>query len=412
MSVVLPLMLYATVAAAPTNELPLEELQALTDAMARIKATYVEDVDDKKLLEGAITGMLATLDPHSSYLSGKTLQRLSESSHGSYGGVGMEVLPVEGEFRVVTPMDDSPAKRAGVLSGDVIVRINGESVHGWKFEKVIESLRGEPGSTVTVQFEREGVAAPIDLKLTRAEIQTKSVRHELMDNGVGYLRVSQFQVDSADEMLRSIAALEQEFGKSLRGLVLDLRNNPGGVLRAAIDMSDAFLTEGVLVSTKGRMAGTVSEARADPEQIMAGVPIVVLINEGSASASEIVAGALQDHGRAVIVGARSFGKGSVQTVQRLNADSAIKLTTARYYTPNGRSIQAKGIMPDVLVPSGKWVADEQPTRREADLPRSLQNTDSEDIVVSPSADDSIWQDTQLATAINLLHGLAALQKTP
>lgn len=410
MSVAVSLMLYATVAAAPAESLPLDELQALTDAMARIKATYVEEVDDKTLLEGAIAGMLATLDPHSAYLSGKSLQQLSETSQGTYGGVGMEVLPIEGEFRVVTAMDNTPAQRAGVQSGDTILKINDEWVKGWKFERVIESLRGEPGTSVAVQFNRDGMTAPLDVMLTRATIETKSVRYELMHNGVGYLRVSQFQLDSAEEMLRAISKLETEHGKPLNGFVLDLRNNPGGVLRSAVDMSDAFLTEGVLVSTRGRMSGSISEARADPDEILAGVPIVVLINEGSASASEIVAGALQDHGRAVVVGARSFGKGSVQTVQRLNADSAIKLTTARYYTPHGRSIQAHGIDPDVVVPSGKWVADKGTRLREADLPRSLKNAESAAITVNP--DSELWEDAQLATAINLLHGLAALQKSP
>lgn len=418
MSILISALLLSTVAVAPVQPaLPVAELQAFTEAMARIKANYVEDVDDKKLLEGAIAGMMATLDPHSSFLTGESLQQLNESAQGVYTGVGIEVLPIEDEFRVISAIDDTPAQKAGVKSGDIILKVGDEFTKGWKFEQLIKKLRGEPGTIVAVQFAREGVDKPFVLNLTRAHIQTKSVRYEIKEAGIGYLRLSQFQVDSANEMLAAINAMETELGHPLSGLIFDLRSNPGGVLRAAIDIADAFLVDGVLVSTKGRMTGSVSEARATPEQILANVPIVVLINSGSASASEIVAGALQDQRRAIIVGERSFGKGSVQTVQRLNNDSAIKLTTARYYTPSGRSIQAHGIDPDVVVEEGKWVADNRTSRREQDLPRILANvnSDNKDLernnmeqsmeVRGPGSDDA-----PLVTAMNLLRGFAALQK--
>jgi len=418
MSLLISALLLSTVAVTPVQPaLPVAELQAFTEAMARIKANYVEDVDDKKLLEGAIAGMMATLDPHSSFLTGESLQQLNESAQGVYTGVGIEVLPIEDEFRVISAIDDTPAQKAGVKSGDIILKVGNEFTKGWKFEQLIKKLRGEPGTIVAVQLAREGVDQPFVLNLMRAHIQTKSVRYEIKEAGIGYLRLSQFQVDSANEMYAAINAMETELGHPLSGLIFDLRSNPGGVLRAAIDIADAFLVDGVLVSTKGRMTGSVSEARATPDQILANVPIVVLINSGSASASEIVAGALQDQRRAIIVGERSFGKGSVQTVQRLNNDSAIKLTTARYYTPSGRSIQAHGIDPDVVIEEGKWVADTRASRREQDLPRILANVNSENKdperntmeqsieVRGPRNDDA-----PLVTAMNLLRGFAALQK--
>ena len=417
MSMLLSALLLSTVAVAPAQPaLPIAELQAFTEAMARIKANYVEDVDDKKLLEGAIAGMMATLDPHSNFLSGDNLQQLNESAQGIYTGVGIEVLPIDDEFRVISAIDDTPAQKAGVKSGDVILKVGDESTKGWKFEQLIKKLRGEPGTKVAVQLARDGVDEPFVLNLTRAHIQTKSVRYEIKEAGIGYLRLSQFQVDSANEMFVAIKAMETELGHPLSGLIFDLRSNPGGVLRAAIDIADAFLVDGVLVSTKGRMAGSISEARATPEQILANVPMVVLINAGSASASEIVAGALQDQRRAIIVGERSFGKGSVQTVQRLNNDSAIKLTTARYFTPSGRSIQAHGIDPDVVVEDGKWVADTRPNRREQDLPRTLSNLNASPSGAITNTDDSIevsatkTDDAQLTTAMNLLRGFAVLQK--
>lgn len=412
-----PLSANSTATAEPAAGLPLAELQALTDALARIKASYVEPVDDKQLLEGAIAGMLATLDPHSTYLSGKSLQRLTESTRGEYGGVGLEVAPDNGQFRVITAMDDTPAQRAGIRSGDLLLRINNEMTRGLSFEDVVTRLRGTPGSTVTVQLGREGSNQPLDLTLTRDTIQTASLRQQLLDNGIGYIRLGQFQQDSGSEVIAALQKLKAENGSNLRGLVLDLRNNPGGVLGAAAAVTDAFLREGVIVSTKGRVPGSDSEIRARPDDLLDGAPLVVLINNGSASAAEIVAGALQDHRRAIVVGSRSFGKGSVQTVQKLSGEGAIKLTTARYYTPSGKSIQAAGIEPDVVIVAGKLVADApRNTVREADLPHSLRNNQSD---AAPAADKApvktvngreLTDDVQLATAINLLRGLAVLQK--
>ncbi|NQD36201.1 S41 family peptidase [Permianibacter sp. IMCC34836] len=402
---------------APDNAtLPLTELQALTDALARIKANYVEPVDDKQLLEGAIAGMLATLDPHSSYLPGKDLQRLTEMTRGEYSGVGLEVAPENGQFRVITAMDDSPAQKAGVRSGDLLLRIDSELTRGLKMEDIVNRLRGDAGSKVTVQLAREGSAQPIELVLVRDNIQTASVRQELLDNGIGYLRLSQFQQDSGIEVINALQKLKTSNKGALRGLIFDLRNNPGGVLGAAAAVADAFLTDGVIVSTKGRVSGSNSELRARPDDLLDGAPMVVLINNGSASAAEIVAGALQDNHRAILVGSRSFGKGSVQTVQKISGDGAIKLTTARYYTPSGRSIQASGIEPDVPVAAGKLVADApRPSVREADLPHALRNQQADGnaattVAVTSVNGRDIAEDIQLATAINLLRGLAVLQK--
>lgn len=412
-------MTAATVAHASTeatpveNRLPLAELQALTDALARIKASYVEPVDDKQLLEGAIAGMLATLDPHSSFLNGKDLNRLTESTRGEYGGVGLEVSPENGSFRVVTAMDDSPAQRAGIRTGDLLLRINQELTRGLKFEEVVSRLRGAPGSKVSVQLGREGESKPLDIELVRDTIQTASVRHELLDSGIGYVRIAQFQQDTGTEVIGTLDKLKVANGGALRGLILDMRNNPGGVVAAAAAVADAFLTEGVIVSTKGRSPGSDTELKARADDRLHGAPIVVLINQGSASAAEIVAGALQDHQRAILVGSRSFGKGSVQTVHKLSGEAAIKLTTARYYTPSGRSIQAAGIEPDVPVGAGKFVADAPRAGiREADLPHALGRTapTSEKNLASKVNGRDIADDIQLATAIHLLRGLAVLQK--
>jgi carboxyl-terminal processing protease len=416
LSLTAPAVLHANSgAAAPTGQgLPLTELQALTDALARIKANYVEQVDDKQLLEGAIAGMLATLDPHSSYLDGKDLGRLTESTRGEYGGVGLEVAPENGAFRVITAMDDSPAQRAGIRSGDLLLRIDSELTRGLKMEEVVSRLRGNPGSTVAVQLGRDGSVQPIDLTLTRDTIQTASLRYELLDSGVAYMRLAQFQQDSGSEVISALQKLKAQNAAPLRGLVLDLRNNPGGVLGAAAAVADAFLREGVIVSTKGRALGSDSEIRARPDDLLDGAPIVVLINNGSASAAEIVAGALQDHRRAIVVGSRSFGKGSVQTVQKISGDGAIKLTTARYYTPSGRSIQASGIEPDVPVAAGKVVVDAlRISVREADLPHALSNPQEAANIeksITKVNGRELADDTQLATAINLLRGLAVLQK--
>ncbi len=418
--------------------LPFAELSAFAEALARIKASYVEPVDDKQLLEGAIAGMLATLDPHSSYLNARDSQRLQESTTGEYTGVGLEVVPERGVFRVVSAIDNAPADKAGLKPGDLLLRVDGELTQGLSHEQLVQKLRGPKDSKVVVQVGREQEAGPLDLTIVRGVIHPGSVRQELLDGGIGYLRLSQFQVQSGREVMDALGKLKAASPGGLKGLVLDLRNNPGGLVPAAIAISDAFLSSGTIVSTRGRGQGSDMAAEAKPDDLLPGVPMVVLINAGSASASEIVAGALQDHHRAVVVGERSFGKGSVQTVMRLHGEHTIKLTTARYYTPSGRSIQAEGIVPDVEVPAGKLVADAGPARiREADLPRALDDDqDTKSAADKPVADQkpdgksptdkrpaekntgskSVAErarqldDVQLATAVHLLKGMAALQK--
>jgi carboxyl-terminal processing protease len=400
-------------AAAIANDkapLPLDELRTFAEVLDRIKAAYVEPVDDKTLLENAIKGMLSNLDPHSAYLDPQTFRELQESTSGEFGGLGIEVGMEDGFVKVVSPIDDTPASKAGILPGDLIVKIDGQPTKGLSMLEAVDKMRGEAGSKIRLTLVREG-GKPFDVELTRAVIKVKSVKSQLLEDGYGYVRITQFQFNTGEEVGKALNKLRKNNGKQLRGLVLDLRNNPGGVLQAAVEVSDHFLKKGLIVYTEGRIANSELRFSADPVDASEGVPLVVLINGGSASASEIVAGALQDHKRGVLMGTDSFGKGSVQTVLPLNNDSALKLTTALYYTPNGRSIQAQGIVPDIEVARAKLTREQgEANIKEADLQGHLGNGNggadrpSQGQASKPTRPQD--DDYQLSQALNLLKGLS------
>jgi carboxyl-terminal processing protease len=390
--------------------LPLEELRTFVEVLDRIKAAYVEPVDDKTLLENAIKGMLSNLDPHSAYLEPEAFAELQESTSGEFGGLGIEVGVEDGFIKVVSPIDDTPASKAGIEAGDLIIKIDGKPTKGMSMVEAVGMMRGKPGSDISLSLVREG-GKPFNVKLARAVIKVTSVKSQMLEPGYGYLRVTQFQINTGEEVGKALARLRKDNNKKLNGLVLDLRNNPGGVLQAAVEVADHFLKSGLIVYTEGRIANSELRFNADPEDASEGVALVVLINGGSASASEIVAGALQDHKRAVVMGTDSFGKGSVQTVLPLNNDRALKLTTALYYTPNGRSIQAQGIEPDIEVTRAKLTREQAADGvREADLAGHLGNgnggperpTGSQAGSTSPRPQDD---DYQLGQALNLLKGL-------
>ena len=329
--------------------LSLDDMLTFTEVFSRIKRNYVEDIDDKTLLEFAIQGMLAGLDPHSVYMDGSSYEDLEMGTSGQYGGIGMEVeMDDDGLIRVVAPIDQTPAARAGLRNGDIISRLNGDPIYGMTLTETIDQIRGEPGTDVTLTIVRGETESPFEITLTREIIRVDSVtRREILEPGFGYIRVSQFQTRTPKDVAKALDDLLEESDGKLQGLILDLRNNPGGVLNAAVGMADLFLDNGLIVYTEGRSAEADLRFEATSSQQVAGVPIVILVNNGSASASEIVAGALQDRKRALIMGGQTFGKGSVQTILPLKNGSAVKLTTAMYYTPNGRSIQAEGIKPDI-----------------------------------------------------------------
>ena len=395
---------------AARGTLPLDELRTFAEVLDRIKTAYVEPIDDKTLLENAIKGMLSNLDPHSAYLEPEAFQELQESTSGEFGGLGIEVGQEDGMIKVISPIDDTPAARAGIEAGDLISRIDGQPTKGWTLLQAVDKMRGKPGSKITLTLIREG-GKPFDVQLERAVIKVRSVRSELLDKSYGYLRITQFQIDTGKEVGKALAKLRKDNGGKLDGLVLDLRNNPGGVLQSAVEVADHFLAKGLIVYTQGRIANSELRFSADPADASAGVPVVVLINGGSASAAEIVAGALQDHKRAVLMGTDSFGKGSVQTVLPLTNDRALKLTTALYYTPNGRSIQAQGIEPDIVVERARLTRDQAASGpiKEADLPGHLGNgnggADKPSNAKSSPAGKPQDDDYQLAQALNLLKGL-------
>ena len=411
-----PAVLAAEAAEAPAAAvngkapLPLDELRTFAEVMDRIKAAYVEPVDDKTLLENAIKGMLSNLDPHSAYLEPEAFAELQESTSGEFGGLGIEVGTEDGFIKVVSPIDDTPASKAGIQPGDLIVKIDGQPTKGLSLMEAVDKMRGKAGSKINLTLVREG-GRPFDVELTRAVIKVKSVKSQLLEDGYGLIRITQFQVNTGEEVGKALAKLRKDNGKKLRGLVLDLRNNPGGVLQAAVEVSDHFLKKGLIVYTEGRIANSELRFNADPADASEGVPLVVLINGGSASASEIVAGALQDHKRGVLMGTDSFGKGSVQTVLPLNNDRALKLTTALYFTPNGRSIQAQGIVPDIEVNRAKLTREEGGELiKEADLAGHLGNGNGGADKPSngkkkqdPRPQDD---DYQLSQALNLLKGLS------
>ncbi|HHS99681.1 MAG TPA: S41 family peptidase [Thiomicrospira sp.] len=418
-----------TSTAVQNNEvtLPLQELRAFVEVFERVSHDYVDEIDDKKLLEGAISGMLSSLDPHSAYLPPTDFKEMEEHTRGEFGGLGMEVGMEDGFVKVISPIDDTPAQKAGVKSGDLIIKLGKEPVKGKTLSEAVKIMRGKPGTKLTLTIVRKGEDAPIEVELTRAVIKVKSLKQRLLKDNVGYARISQFQVRTGHDLVKSIAKLEKENGAPLDGLVLDLRNNPGGVLNAAVQVSDAFLDSGLIVYTEGRIKNSKMRFEAEKGDIMHGKPIVVLINEGSASASEIVAGALQDQKRAIIAGRTSFGKGSVQTLLQLNNGAAIKVTTARYFTPSGRSIQAEGIKPDLeieLVKVEKVKEDKLGNIKESDLKGHLENSHSDsdkDKLVKNEAkekeaekakelDELLDKDYELNEALRLVKAMTLAQK--
>ncbi len=398
------------------GKLPLDELRIFADVFNQIKQSYVEEVDDKTLLENAIRGMLAGLDPHSTYLDAKSFDELQINTTGEFGGLGLEVGLENGFVKVISPLDDTPAQKAGIEAGDLIIKIDGKPVKGMNLNEAVDAMRGPRGSEIDLTIVRESVRQPFDVKLKRDTIKVLSVKSRTLQPGYGYIRIAQFQANTGTEVRKAVDKLKKE-NKTLKGFVIDLRNNPGGVLQAAVDVADAFIRDGLIVYTEGRLPNSKSQFKATPDDIADGLPIVVLINGGSASASEIVAGALQDHKRAVIMGTESFGKGSVQTVMPLSETSAIKLTTARYYTPNGRSIQAHGIEPDISVERAK--IEELPRGdniTEADLEGHLRNGSSKESDSKARKDEPqdklLSSDNQLYEALNLLKGLNVLGLIP
>jgi carboxyl-terminal processing protease len=329
--------------------LPLKELQKFSEVYGRIKQDYVEKVDDKELINDAIRGMLTGLDPHSAYLDEEEFKELQVGTSGEFGGLGIEVGMEDGFVKVISPIDDTPAKKAGLEAGDLIIRLDDKPVKGMTLMDAVKIMRGKPGTAIELTVVREGKDKPFKVKIKRAIIKVKSVKSRMLEPGYAYLRITSFQSRTTSAVLDAVEKLQTESDEKLKGIVLDLRNNPGGVLHAAVGVSDAFLNDGKIVYTDGRVEDSKMEYFAQAGDVLEGAPLVVLVNQGSASASEIVSGALQDHKRALIVGSKTFGKGSVQTVLPLDETTAVKMTTARYFTPKGRSIQADGIVPDIMV---------------------------------------------------------------
>lgn len=390
------------------KQLPLAELRRFSEVFDRIKQAYVEPVSDSQLLEDAVRGMLSGLDPHSSYLGPEDFSELQVQTSGQFGGVGIEVSQEDGLIRVITPIDDTPAVRAGIKPGDLIIKIDGQTVQSIGLDQAIAMMRGKPGTEIILTVIRDENDVPLDISVLRDIIRVTSVKERRLSSDIAYIRITQFQRNTAKDLRKSLKKLQQD--KPLSGLVLDLRNNPGGVLRGAVEVTDAFIDSGVIVSTKGRLANSQTTYGATSEMAISDIPIVVLINGGSASASEIVAGALQDTKRAVIMGTSSFGKGSVQTVLQLSDERAIKLTTARYFTPNGRSIQAKGIVPDIAVNEAKVKSIQSDNGlKEKDLNGHLSNGD--DIGSFNGTNRLAEQDFQLYQAVNLLKGLAIVRNS-
>jgi carboxyl-terminal processing protease len=375
---------------ADQEALPLDELRTFAEIFGRIKSDYVEAVDDRELLNSAIRGMLSGLDPHSAYLDGDEYRDLQVGTSGEFGGLGIEVGMEDGFVKVIAPIDDTPAQRAGLQAGDLIIRIDGKPVKGMGLDDAVKMMRGKPGTEIGLTVLREGTDRPFRVDLTRDIIHVASVKSRTLQPGFGYLRVAHFQSRTTEDLLKAVAALKEENDGRLAGLVLDLRNNPGGVLNSAVGVSDAFLSGGLIVYTKGRIDDSVLEFKAGPDDVLDGAPLVVLVNSGSASASEIVAGALQDHGRAIVMGDATFGKGSVQTIVPIDDATALKLTTARYYTPSGRSIQAQGIDPDIVLERGRLELAESPDigpLKEADFTRHLDEDASDEAGEAPGDAD-------------------------
>jgi carboxyl-terminal processing protease len=401
-------------ASAPNAEI-YRQLNLFGQVLERVRSDYVEKPDDAKLIEDAINGMLTALDPHSSYLNPKNLRDMQVQTSGEFGGLGLEVTMEKGFLKVIDPIEDTPAAKAGILSGDIIQALDKEPVSDLTLQQAVEKMRGPAKAPITLTILRSGRVDPFDVKVVRDVIHIKPVKYEA-DDDVAYIQITSFNEQTTSDLMRAVETLKKEIGPKLRGYIVDLRNNPGGLLDQAISVSDAFLDRGAIVLTKGRNLAETQRANAKPGDVTDGAKLVVLINGGSASASEIVAGALQDHHRARLVGTRSFGKGSVQTVMPLGSYDALRLTTARYYTPSGRSIQAKGIEPDMVVEEAlpdelKHEAEDEGFRGEASLRGHLK---SEDEGIDAKRDEKTGSssyvpkdkdnDTQLKFALGLLRG--------
>ncbi|GHD15434.1 carboxyl-terminal protease [Halioglobus japonicus] len=389
--------------------LPLDDLRTFADVYNQIRVGYVEDIDDSTLLEYAIQGMLMGLDPHSVYLTKDAFQDLQDATSGEFTGLGLEVGMEDGYVKIISPIDGSPASEAGLQSGDVILKLGNAPVKGMSLQEAIELMRGPAGTSIELSIGRPGESQPFEVTLTRDVIKVASVRQRWLEPGYGYIRIAQFQSATGDDVAEALDKLMNE--QDLKGLVLDLRNNPGGVLRSSVDVAGLFMDGGTVVYTEGRLPNSDHHFDAKATDTTAGAPLVVLINAGSASASEIVAGALQDHSRAVIMGTRSFGKGSVQTVLPISESRAVKLTTALYFTPNGRSIQAEGIEPDIEVERARVTAYESSRRvSEADLSGHLDNANgnSKKKAAKKPASELLARDNQLYEALTLLKGINIL----
>lgn len=432
------------------QQLPIEDLRAFAEVFGKVKTDYVEPVEDKKLLSEAISGMLTGLDPHSSYMDADAFKDMQASTQGEFGGLGIEVGMEDGLVKVVSPIEDTPAYKAGIKSGDLIMKLDDTPVKGMTLNDAVKRMRGKPDTQIVLTVLRKNEPKPLKFTLTRAVIKNKSVKYKLVEPGYAYARITQFQEHTGEDLAKALKIMDAENKGPFKGLILDLRNDPGGLLNGAVGVSAAFLPKGELVVyTEGRAQDAKMQLTAVPENYVRGgvrddylrdlpaylktVPMTVLINNGSASASEIVAGALQDHKRATILGTQSFGKGSVQTIMPMNNGAAIKLTTARYFTPKGRSIQAKGIVPDIIVEDG---TDQSGNIREADLTRHLSNPKDQEEAMIPHPDQpakdmakeklnekkfaentgpiepASKDDIQFTQAMNLLKGLPVIKSPP
>jgi len=401
------LLLQPAQAATDKQSQTYELLDLLGEVFERVRRDYVEDVTDEELIEAAVQGMLSSLDPHSVYLPPRNYQQMQVQTRGEFGGLGIEVTMEGGYVKVVAPIDDTPAFRAGLQSGDFITHLDGTSVQGMTLNQAVEQMRGPVGTDLTLTIAREGRDA-FDVTITRDKIRITSVRNRV-EQDVGYIRITTFSEQTEEGLKKAVNKIQDELGDSVRGYVIDLRNNPGGLLGQAVAVSDAFLEQGEIVSTRGRESESGQRFQATAGDVTNGLPLVVLINGGSASASEIVAGALQDHGRAIVLGTRSFGKGSVQTIMPLSRNgAAIKLTTQRYYTPSGRSIQQKGIDPDIVVERARVELLDENRREthEEDLMGSLQNEESKPDEEAAESGTVAEEDYQLSRAIDLIRGIS------
>ena len=385
-----------------------KQLSLFGDVFQKVKNQYVETVSDKQLIEAAISGMLQSLDPHSAYLKAEDYTEMRVKTKGSFGGLGIEITLQDGIVKVVSPIDDTPADKAGILPGDLIIAVEGESIRGLPLNKAVERLRGPIGSSVKITILRKNLD-PFDIEIVRDKIKIRSAKYEIIKN-IGYMRLTTFSETTTSTMISGIKKIKQKLGNKFEGLILDLRNNPGGLLNQSISVTDSFLNNGEIVSTKGRLNEDTERTFASPGDILDNYPLVILINNGSASASEIVAGALKDHGRAIILGTRSFGKGSVQSIMPVPENGAIRLTTSRYYTPSGISIQAKGIEPDIIVEAGITKKNNKNSGvREENLRGALDKNNKKDKIddtknkLSPA--EKLLEDNQIARAFDLIRGI-------